>query len=725
MAKPGVLWEETQGMSMRDRARWRRRFVEEKGCYCEALTLKEADPVTFEVLYAKLVQSVVNARELGKLISASTAIRELGEITMALYTPEGDCVCLSCGVLLHVHSLSWFIKFMLEEGYEENPGIRPGDIFMNNDPHIGGFHAPDILIAMPIFHQGRLVAWAGGMSHVPEIGAVEPGGLPASSTSRFQEGLFFSAVKIGENDVLRRDIEVTIERSVRDPAQWLLDNRAKVAGTRHIRATALRLIDEYGAGYFTEALQEYIEDSRRAAKAKLRRIVVPGRYRARGFQDGEIPGSHAALMQITAEMTIDGDGQVTLDFEGTSPEEPLPLNSTLPATDGAIFANLVQFLFYDCHFNDGSTYAFTLRLREPSLLKCGPFASTVGTPGRTGGVTSGVLTSMFSRAYYMSGQLHEVIAPTPTSTVCYKGGFDQFGRRFGFNQFELVAMGTGARALMDGAHACYAPFNPEGDSGDAELWEREAPILYIGRRLRMDGGGFGKFRGGSALDSVLMIHGTPECQSGMVSLARWCAVNQGLMGGYPAPNVVFAVARRTNIDALIAARQPLVHTYGDPRAPELTRLQGEIDPGGPVNRPMSIRTEHDVEEVLFHAGAGFGDPLARDPELVRKDLLEEVTSRRAAEEIYGVIVEGDRLHPDVLRVNREATEARRKAIRQERLRRGRPAREYLRAERDRVLAGDLPPVPKRMINRLLGTSPRWAAWFRRKWNLPENFAQIP
>ncbi len=725
MAKIGELWQQTQGLRLQELVRWRRRMVEEKKCYTEELTLKETDPVKFEVLFTRLLQSAVNARELAKMISASNAVREIGEITVALYTPEGDCVCLSCGVLLHVHSLSWFLKFMMEAAYEENPGIRPGDIFLNNDPHIGGFHAPDILIGIPIFYGERLVGWAGSMTHVPEVGAVEPGGLPASATSRFQEGLFFSAVKIGTNDTLHRDIENTIERNVRDPSQWLLDTRAKVAAARHVRETVLKLIDQYGPEYYVEAVQEYIEDTRRAARRKMARVMVPGRYRARGFLDGEIPNGHQALMQINLEVLVDREGNVSLDYEGTSPEEPLPLNMSVPATDGAIFCNLIQYVFYDCHFNDGITYAVQMKLPE-SLLRCSPFASTVGAPGRTGGVLSGVLTQVFSRAYYMGGHPDDAIAPTPTSTVCYKGGVDQYGRRFGFNHFELIAMGTGGRATGDGAHASYAPFNPEGDSGDVEVWEREAPILYLGRRLRMDGGGFGKYRGGSPLDSLYLVHGTRVCESGMVSVSKWVSANQGLMGGYPAPSVVFAVARDTNIDQLISARQPLPHFYGDPARPELVwRLKGTVEPGGPVNRPATPRKEHDAEEILFHSGAGFGDPIERDPTLVLKDVLMETTSRRAAEQVYGVIIRGDRLHPAALTVDVEATAARRAAIRAERKRRGRPARQYLAEQRERIVRGEIPAPAKRMINRLLSHSAAWAGWYRAQWNLPADFAQVP
>src|SRR3990172_2361780 len=101
---------------------------------------------------------------------------ELGENIIEIFTPEGDAVALSPGVLLHIHTISRNIKFILENDYEENPGISEGDHFFNNDPHIGGQHSPDQNIVTPIFHEGKLVAWAGGMTHVAETGATSPGG---------------------------------------------------------------------------------------------------------------------------------------------------------------------------------------------------------------------------------------------------------------------------------------------------------------------------------------------------------------------------------------------------------------------------------------------------------------------------------------------------------------------------------------------------------------------
>ena len=116
------------------------RLFAESGSYyglAGELELKDSDPIGYEKLFARLRGGLVSARETALNISASPIVRELGELCFALYSPEGDSIALSTGIIVHVHTMSDAIKFMVRNGWEDNPGIRPGDIFANNDPVIG------------------------------------------------------------------------------------------------------------------------------------------------------------------------------------------------------------------------------------------------------------------------------------------------------------------------------------------------------------------------------------------------------------------------------------------------------------------------------------------------------------------------------------------------------------------------------------------------------------
>src|SRR4030088_3528393 len=169
------------------------------------LQLKDSEPIEYEKLFSRLRGGLVSARETALNISASPIVRELGELCFALYTPEGDSIALSTGIIVHVHTMSDAIKHMVRNRWETNPRIRPGDIFANNDPRIGDVHNADVQTFVPIFHpdgSGELLASAGGVTHVLDIGATTPGGVPVGPTNRLEDGIDLPAMKIGEGDEL-------------------------------------------------------------------------------------------------------------------------------------------------------------------------------------------------------------------------------------------------------------------------------------------------------------------------------------------------------------------------------------------------------------------------------------------------------------------------------------------------------------------------------------------
>src|SRR5699024_271174 len=132
------------------------RLLKETGHYAGLQELKNRteDPMKYESLHTNLRSIAVEAREMARRISASPGVREVGEMVVALYTPEGDAISLSTGIMVHVHNMSRFIKWMIQNGYEEDPGIRPGDIFANNDAFIGTLHVTDVMDVMPIYYEG-------------------------------------------------------------------------------------------------------------------------------------------------------------------------------------------------------------------------------------------------------------------------------------------------------------------------------------------------------------------------------------------------------------------------------------------------------------------------------------------------------------------------------------------------------------------------------------------
>ncbi|MGH8845788.1 MAG: hydantoinase B/oxoprolinase family protein, partial [Polaromonas sp.] len=117
----------------------------------ERLALREADPIRYEKIFSKLRGGLVHARETAKKIAASPIVEQEGELCFTLYNAAGDCILTSTGIIIHVGTMGAAIKYMIENNWEANPGINPGDMFTNNDCQIGNVHPCDIATIVPIF----------------------------------------------------------------------------------------------------------------------------------------------------------------------------------------------------------------------------------------------------------------------------------------------------------------------------------------------------------------------------------------------------------------------------------------------------------------------------------------------------------------------------------------------------------------------------------------------
>jgi len=415
------------------------RLFADTGSYCGLsgeLELKDSDPIGYEKLFARLRGGLVSARETALNISASPIVRELGELCFALYTPEGDSVALSTGIIVHVHTMSDAIKWMVRHGYEDNPGIRPGDIFANNDPVIGDVHNADVQTFVPIFWEGELVAWAGGVTHVLDIGASTPGGVPVGPTNRLDDGIDLPCMKIGENDELAQWHLLRCQKQTRAPMYYLLDERTRLAGCHMIREAIERVILEEGIETVKQFSREVIEEGRRSFKSRIREMTVPGRYRSAAtfdvtFADKQGLPARARrdfLMHAPFEVRIGGDGTYELDMEGASAWGWHSMNCTPSGMQGAIWVQFTQTLICNDKVNDGAYLAIGTNFPEGTIANLGDAEGSTGIawaflqPAVTG------FPRTLSQALQARGFIEEVIGSYSCSgNVIQGGGIDQYG----------------------------------------------------------------------------------------------------------------------------------------------------------------------------------------------------------------------------------------------------------------------------------------------------------
>ena len=667
-------------------------------------------------------------REMARRISASPGVREVGEMVVALYTPEGDAVALSNGIMVHVHTMSRFIKWMIRNDYESDPGIHEGDIFANNDAFIGTVQAPDVMDVVPIYHSGELVGWVGSVCHELEVGGITPGGDVCLAQERYTEGVFVCAEKVGVNDDLRRDYLIRLERNLRMPIYWILDEKAKVAACLEIRDHVKELIDELGLAYYQRATKEFIEEGRRAQLARTRQLTVPGRYRGHTFyghvtegKPGFLPlGERNFLYAIPIEMNVDRDGMMHLDFDGAQPWGYHSMNCPPAAMDGGLFVTLTQHMNYEGKVNDGAWLATTQNLPAGSWTNPDTERCATATSWALLLPAYGCYQRLLSRGFLARGFKEEIFVGQVNSPMIEMGGESQYGTRFGMAHFECAAAGSGALGIKDGLDTAYVGWNPESDMGNAEIWELSMPMIYLGRAITPNSGGYGRYRGGSAFTSIWLIHRTSELMIVTSEHSSRVFDNAGMCGGYPAPTAqIHHVVRGADIDALTAGRKPLPHTLGsDPHVTNLEKLvdgEHEIVEGPYIDRPLEAG---DIFSHSYNGGGGYGDPLERDPAGIARDVGNGYVTAESAEAVYRVALARD---GEAWTIDEAGTLQRRKQAREERLNKAVPVPEWIDAQRGRVARGDFVREVRLMYRDAMRMSPRFAGEFRAFWGLPDDY----
>jgi N-methylhydantoinase B/acetone carboxylase alpha subunit len=693
----------------------------------ERLDLLEADPIGYEKLFSRLRGGLVSARETAMNISASPIVRELGELCFALYTPEGDSVALSTGIIVHVHTMSDAIKWMVRHDYEDNPGIRPGDIFANNDPRIGDVHNADVQTFVPIFDpggSGELIGWAGGVTHVLDIGATTPGGVPVGPVTKFEDGLDLPCMKIGEDDELAAWHLHRISQATRAPMYYLLDEKTRLAGCHLVREAVERVVLDEGLDRYKQFVGEVIEEGRRSFRARIREMTVPGRYRSPTFMDITFAGKERLpayaqrdiLMHSPFEVRIARDGMFELDYDGCSAWGYHSMNCTPSGMQGAIWVQFTQTLICNDKVNDGAYYGLRTNFPEGTIANLGD------APGSTG-IAWAFLQPSFtgfprtiSRAVQARGYIEEILgAYSVSGNVLQGGGIDQYGQPSAIMNFEIAAQGLGAKGVLDGTDYAAAMFNPEGDAGDVEMWELISPFLYLSRRVKASSAGCGRHRGGSSFESLFLVHKTPFWE--VQNLGNGLVFSSpGIFGGYPGSIGYIHNLRANDLRERALRGEAYPVADGDYEAPALMALQGEREYGHDNFTMLAPIAHGDLYLSVMKGGSGLGDPLLRVPAAVADDVREGHQLPRFAAPVHGVALDASG------EVDDAATAALRAQLRERRLEEAVPVSEWRARERERILARDLPAHVQVMYAESMKLSARWSAEFRGFWDLPADFA---
>lgn len=693
------------------------------------LPIRTKQPILYEKIFSHLRGGLVNARSTALNISASPIVKEIGELSFALYTPEGESVALSTGIIVHVHTMADAIKFMIRNDYEHNPGIAPGYVFCNNNSMIGDVHTADVHTLIPIFWEDELIGWAGGVTHEIDVGGIQPGSMCYGHADRYGDGLLISAELVGTNDAFHQDYLQRCRDNVRAEMYWVLDEKTRLTGCQLVRDQVYRTIREVGLDTYRAFIHEAVEEGRRTLIGRVKQLTFPGEYEAPTFIDlpwAEDPTVHPlarkdTLMHAPLRMTVGGDGRLALSFDGANQWDYHSFNCAPSPMQGAMWVQLTQTLWNSDKINDGAYFASSIDLPRGSW--CNPDYEKVSTtltwffliPGFTGFIRS------LARAYFARGFLEEISASYPcTWNLLQGGGVNHFGQPSAFTNFELSAQGTGASYVKDGEASCAAMWNPEGDMGEVETWEHLEPLIYLGRGLKANTSGPGKYRGGCGAESLRMVFKT-EAQVLFTAGEGHTFSSGGVFGGYPGNSGYRHNVHQSNMKEIAAAKAPYPTLDGDPENSAISALVkgDEVFDIQQMTGPHPFG-EYDVYASVQRGGPGLGDPLARNAAAVADDVISGQLLPRYAKSIYGVVLKT--LEDGTFAADDEATAAERQAARKARLARAFDARDYVARERERVVAKDFIRPVRAMYASSMKLSDRWAAHFRRFWGLADDFA---
>lgn len=696
----------------------------------EKLELRDSDPIGYEKLFSKLRGGLVHARETAKKIAASPIVEQEGELCFTLYNAVGDCVLTSTGIIIHVGTMGAAIKYMIENNWEANPGINPGDMFTNNDCSIGNVHPCDIATIVPIFWEGRLIGWVGGVTHVIDTGAVTPGSMSTGQVQRFGDGYMITCRKTGVNDTPLRDWLHESQRSVRTPKYWILDEKTRIAGCHMIRELVEEVIRADGIEAYEKFAYEVIEEGRRGLMSRIKAMTLPGKYRKVSFVD--VPYKHEdvqvssafakldSIMHSPCEMTIKPDGKWRLDFEGASRWGWHTFNAHQVAFTSGIWVMMCQTLVPTQRINDGAYFATEFHL--PKGTWCNPDDRRTGHAYAWHFLVSGwaALWRGLSQSYFSRGYLEEVNAGNAnTSNWLQGGGINQDGEIHAVNSFEASSCGTGACAVKDGLNHAAAIWNPEGDMGDIEIWEMAEPLLYMGRNVKANSGGYGKYRGGCGFETLRMVWNAQDWTMFFMGNG-FMNSDWGMMGGYPAATGYRFEAHKTGLERRIANGESL--PLGGDIDPTSPTYEHNIDATARIKRDKQCMTtedcydNHDLYLNYLRGGPGFGDPIDREPKAIEKDLNEKFLLPEYAQKVYGAVFTQNAKGAYVIDVAK--TQARRAEMRKERLARAVPVREWMKEERERIINKHASQAVQHMFATSFALSEKFTKHFKDFWSLP-------
>jgi len=530
-----------------------------------------SDPITLEVVRNKL-DGIANEMQSTLLRSSfSTIVKEGLDASACLFTVKGESLAQAIAIPIHLVTLSpimaTFLKvFPLIE-------MKPGDIFLMNDPYLGGTHLPDMALAFPIFVGEKIVGFSAAMTHHQDVGGKAPGSVPTDATEIFQEGIRIPPLKLCDGGVLNETLIAILKRNVRVPDIFMGDLNAQIAacnvGSRRVQELCATYSNLDMVSLFSELLDRSEDMTRQALRA-----IPEGTYSYTDYLDND--GIELEKPVRIEVKVIIKNGSFECDFTGTSKQVKGPFNCVPSGALAAAGFAIRALTNPAIPTNGGCLRPIKLTLPEGSIVNPREPAAVNARTATIKRVTGAILAAF-------KDVLPDRVPADSGGELLFVslGGARSNGQRYVIG--DLLAGGSGASKFGDGVDVI------ETDATNCmnlpvEAIELDSPIRVHQAKLRTNSGGAGEFRGGLG---TVREYELLEGEAVMTHRGeRHFHAAQGALGGEPGAPAKSIIRRSDGTEEVVKSKMMAILKAGD-------RLIVETAGGGGYGR-SSVRREAQV-----------------------------------------------------------------------------------------------------------------------------------
>lgn len=554
----------------------------------------------FEMITRDMTQSLLKSARSG-------VINVARDFSSAITLYDGRQLMIDEGLPVHANNIQATPEYTLSH-FDD---ISPGDCFLTNSPYAGNTHHADYTLHVPVFYDGEPLFWTLNRAHQADVGAPSPSTYLAGAKNVYEEGTHLPSVRVQEEYENREDIVRMCKLNIRvGETQWYGDFLGQISAVRKGEELLEELCEEYGVGLIEEFATEWIEYGEKRMRNEIGELpaeeVEHTSYHDPIYHNDAAPDG----VPVNVKLSIDPTKElISVDLRDNIDNIPCGFNLCEATTRAAVYGGIFDTMDADLPHNQGSISRIEIRMEEGKIV--GKPEYPVGTSV----ATTNICDTLFNAVHAAIGQLGEPHgmaegnAGMPPACAVISGTDSRNDDAPYINQ--LYQTGGGGPAYYD--HDGWLPYalpvsSPVIARDSIEIDEQKYPILVERNELVTDSGGPGKWRGAPSL----------VCEFGP-RFDPMIAAYIGNGSKYP-PNGILGGAAGRSSEAYKITEE------GEKVELPLISDGEEIQPGERIGSYNS-------------GGGGYGDPLERDPEMVRDDVKREFVSTEGARNEYGVVLQ--------------------------------------------------------------------------------------